>query len=156
MYALWSRGIGKSQLALQYAQRAYAQGRYSHVFYIIGSTAGHIRDGLAHILRLVQTSDYTRAKRVEAQKALWWLDNADHVIAWLLILDRAAPGSVEYLRTNLPRKNLHGSILFATQSEVVVEALAHKDGRNAVLKVGPLDHVDAVQLLLLKKSDGEC
>ncbi|KZP21285.1 hypothetical protein FIBSPDRAFT_860739 [Athelia psychrophila] len=55
-------GVGKSQLALQYAERAYAQGRYLHVFYITASTAGHIRDGLAHILCLVQKPDYTRTK----------------------------------------------------------------------------------------------
>lgn len=87
---------------------------------------------------------------MEAQEALRWLDNADPAIAWLLIVDRAALGSVEYLWTHLPRKNSHGNILFATQSEAVAEALADENGRDAVLKIGPLDHVDVVRLLLLK------
>lgn len=46
-------GIGKSQLALQYAERAYAQERYSHIFYISAASADHIREGLLHILRLL-------------------------------------------------------------------------------------------------------
>lgn len=64
---------------------------------------------------------------MEAQEALRWLDNADPAIAWLLIVDRAVLGSVEYLWTHLPRKNSHGNILFATQSEAVAEALADEN-----------------------------
>lgn len=61
----------------------------------------------------------------------------------MLIVDRAA-------RTHLPQKNPYGHILFTAQSEAVAEALSDEIGRDAVLKIRPLDRVDAVQLLLRK------
>ncbi|KZP30772.1 hypothetical protein FIBSPDRAFT_1038026 [Athelia psychrophila] len=142
-------GVGKSQLALQFAEDAYAQGRYSHVFHISASSPDQIREGLAHVLRLVQPSDYNCAGSVEAHEARRWLEDAHPGIAWLLILDSAVLNSVNYLRAHLPRKNMDGDILFVAQSEAVAKALAD-EGRSTVLNVGPLAWNDAVQLLLEK------
>ncbi|KZP30757.1 hypothetical protein FIBSPDRAFT_926218 [Athelia psychrophila] len=149
-YALCgAAGIGKSQLALQYAECAYTQRRYSHVFHISAASTGHIRKGLAHMLRLVQPSDYVCAKSTEAHEARRWLEDAHSDIVWLLIVDSAVLDSVNYLRTHLPRKSMAGDILFVSQSEAVANALAD-EGHGTVLEVGPLDLDDAVQLLLKK------
>ncbi|KZP30774.1 hypothetical protein FIBSPDRAFT_1038027 [Athelia psychrophila] len=149
-YALWgAAGIGKSQLALQYAERAYAQGRYSHVFHISASSTDHIRRGLAHILRLVQPSDYACAASIEAQEARRWLEDTHPDVLWLLIVDSAVLDSVNYLRTHLPRRNQGGDILFVAQSEAVAKALAD-ESHGTVLEVGPLAQDDAVQLLFKK------
>ncbi|KZP04795.1 hypothetical protein FIBSPDRAFT_679418, partial [Athelia psychrophila] len=90
-------GIGKSQLALQYAESAYAQGRYSHVFHISSESADHIREGLAHMLHLLQPSDYVCPPSVAAHEARRWLEDAQPEITWLLIVDDVVLDSVDYL-----------------------------------------------------------
>ncbi|KZP22774.1 hypothetical protein FIBSPDRAFT_716751, partial [Athelia psychrophila] len=142
-------GIGKSQLALQYADRAYARGRYSHVFHMIASSADQIHKGLVHMLHLMQPSDYACAESIEAYEARRWLEDAHPGIVWLLIVDSAVLDSVNYLRTCLPRRNRGGDILFVAQSEAVAKALAD-EGHDTVLEVGLLAQDDAVQLLLKK------
>ncbi|KAF7973687.1 hypothetical protein HWV62_14684 [Athelia sp. TMB] len=152
-YALCGEaGIGKSQLALRYADDAYAQKRYSHVFYLSAANADAIREGLALILRRVWPSNYVCAEIMEAQEALRWLEDVDPAIAWLLIVDRAGLELVDLLQAHLPRHNQRGDILFATQSHRVAEALAGE----RVLSIGPLAWDDAIQLLLRKAGVDEC
>lgn len=141
-------GIGKTQLALHYAQCAYAQERYSQVFNISASSAEQVREGLALVLRLTQPSDYVCAESVEVYEARRRLEEAQSHIRWLLIVDSAVLDSVNYLRTHLPQKNMCGDILFVTQSEAVASALV--DDSNRVVEVGPLTCDDAVQLLFKK------
>lgn len=152
-YALYGEaGIGKSQLALRYADDAYAQKRYSHVFYLSAASADDIREGLALILRRVWPSNYVCAEIMEVQEALRWLENVDSPIAWLLIVDRAGLEIVDFLQAHLPRHNFQGDILFVTQSHRVAEALAGE----RVFSIGALAQDDAVRLLLRKTGVEEC
>lgn len=146
-YALsGTAGIGKTQLAFQYAERAYAQERYSHIFYISASSVHRIRKGLKYVLCSVQPSDYVCPKSLRTHEARRWLENEHLDIKWLLIVDSAVAQTVNYLRSHLPRTNLHGDVLIAAQSGAVTEALVD-EGHGVVLEVGPLAVDDAVQLL---------
>ncbi|KAF7978772.1 hypothetical protein HWV62_44812 [Athelia sp. TMB] len=138
--------IGKSQLALRYAEMTYAEREYTHVFYMSATSADDIRSGMERILRLVKPSDYVCPQSIETQEALRWLEDADPTIAWLIVIDHVALESVDLLQTHLPRRNTRGDLLFTTQSQRVAEALADK----SVLKLGSLTRDNAIKLLLQK------
>ena len=138
--------IGKSQLALRYAETSYAEQGYTHVFYMSAASADDIRGGMERILRLVKPSDYVCPSNIETQEALRWLEDADPTIAWLIVIDHVALESVDLLQTHLPRRNIRGDLLFVTQSQRVAEALAD----DTILKLGSLTQDSAIKLLLQK------
>ncbi|KZP30776.1 hypothetical protein FIBSPDRAFT_945703 [Athelia psychrophila] len=139
-YAVYGdAGIGKTQLALQFAKVEYAKNTYSHIFYISGTDA---RQGLENVLDIIHPSDIAH---LHSQGGLYqvqrWLEEPPPEVSWLLIIDRVTKASVNFLKANLPSKG--GRILITTQSQDVAEAF----GGTAV-ELGPLAVDDAVGLLL--------
>jgi hypothetical protein len=143
-------GLGKTQLALQFAKSAYEDRRYSLIFWISATTIDKLNDGFANILNLIRHPRQhllvdQRSKLTEARR---WLEDSTSV-TWLLVLDNVDVSTVKFIRNNLPRRNQRGNILFTTRTAGVASALSYAAGQeHQVLELGPLDVEDAVKLLL--------
>jgi hypothetical protein len=143
-------GLGKTQLALQFAKSSYIHGCYSLIFWISAATIDKLNNGFVKILDLIQhparfylpnqTSRLTEARR--------WLE-ASTSISWLLVLDNVDVSTLDFIRENLPRQNRQGNILFTTRTPDVASVLSSVAGQqHEVLELGFPDSRDAVGLLL--------
>jgi hypothetical protein len=143
-------GLGKTQLALQFAKSSYIRGRYSLVFWISAATIDKLNTGFVKILDLIQhparfylsnqTSRLTEARR--------WLE-ASASISWLLVLDNVDVSTLDFIRENLPRQNRQGNILFTTRTLDVASVLSSVAGQqHQVLELGFPDARDAIGLFL--------
>jgi hypothetical protein len=140
-------GIGKTQLALQYAKLAFDRGRYSHIFWIQATTVEKLNLGLTKILGLVGHIDRDHQdQNVKLRSARLWLESPDKdEVDWLIVFDNVARETVEFLRTNLPRQNVRGNVIFTTRTRDVAEILV--TGRqDFILELGALDLPTAIQL----------
>jgi tetratricopeptide (TPR) repeat protein len=126
-------GMGKTQLALQYAMRSYLRQVYPIIFWISGATVEKLNKGLTKVLTLVghpdrdhpeQTTRLTLARR--------WLEEsgASGSGKWLLIFDNVAQEAVGFLKEHLPRKNLTGNILFTTRTPGAAETVTAVAGQQ--------------------------
>jgi hypothetical protein len=147
-------GLGKTQLALQFAKSSYSRGRYSSIFWISGTTVDKLHSGFLKILHLVrhperphigdQSSKLTEARR--------WLEHSG-AATWLLVLDNVDIGTLDFIRENLPRQNRRGNIIFTTRTSGVASALSHAAGKqHHLLELELPNAQDAVNLLLREGS----
>jgi hypothetical protein len=145
-------GLGKTQLALQYAATSYQRQRYSLIFWISGATVEKLNQGLAEVLNLVdhpgrdhpvQSTRLTYARR-------WFEECAViHRTTWLLVLDNVTHEAVPFLREHLPHKNSMGNILLTTRTRAVAEAVVSVAGQQQqVFELLAPGINDAVTLLL--------
>jgi hypothetical protein len=143
-------GLGKTQLALQFAKSSYKDGRYSLIFWMSGTTIDKLNDGFANILNLIRHPRQhllvdQRSKLIEARR---WLEDSTS-LTWLLVLDNVDVSTLDFIRNNLPRQNRRGNILFTTRTVDVASALSYAAGQQQeVLELGLPDAQDAVDLLL--------
>lgn len=145
-------GLGKTQLALKYAQSSFERQRYTSVFWISAATIEKISQGFAAILDLLglpgQYHPDQNAKLIAARR---WLEGTGSEITsqWLLVLDNADGQALDFLRDFLRRHNSKGNILLTTRSESLAETLAGAAGqRHTCLELKPPDLGDAITLLL--------
>jgi hypothetical protein len=143
-------GLGKTQLALQFAKSSYNDGRYSLIFWMSGTTIDKLNDGFANILNLIRHPGRhllvdQRSKLTEARR---WLEDSTS-LSWLLVLDNVDVSTLDFIRNNLPRQNRRGNILFTTRTINIASALSYAAGQqHQVLELGLPDVQDAVKLLL--------
>jgi hypothetical protein len=142
-------GLGKSQLALQFAKSSFDQQRYSLVMWISATNIEKLNQGFANLLHLVSHPDRFRSEhsgRLTAARR--WLEESGPT-NWLLVLDNVDRETLGFLREHLPRKNGRGSILFTTRTESVAKALASVAGeQRAVFELQLPNTQDAARLLL--------
>jgi tetratricopeptide (TPR) repeat protein len=142
-------GLGKTQLALQFANSAYENGRYSLIFWISAATTEKLNNGFVKILDLIrhparlyladQSSRLTEARR--------WLEDSDS--NWLLVLDNVDANTLDFIRENLPHRNRRGNIFFTTRTADVASTLSNAAGKkHQVLELELPDAQDAIDLLL--------
>jgi transcriptional regulator with XRE-family HTH domain len=106
-------GIGKTQIAVEYAYRAREQGSYTHIFWINASseeTALTSFAALADLLPICEEID--RGRRAAA--AIRWLELCEQ--RWLLIFDSA--DDLSFIPAYLPSRG-NGSVLFTTRASAV-------------------------------------
>jgi tetratricopeptide (TPR) repeat protein len=106
-------GIGKTQLALEYAHRCYPH-IYQCVFFVNAADKATLEAGylsLAHLLQLPEKNEREVDRIVQAVKI--WLEEHPR---WLLILDNA--DDLELARSYLPTRP-RGHILLTTRSQIV-------------------------------------
>jgi NB-ARC domain len=124
-------GIGKTQLALRFASQSFDQQRYSHVFWMSGTTVEKLNQGFNDLLTLVAHPDRSnlgdQSARLKAARR--WLEDAIS-ISWLLVLDNVDPTVVRFLQEHLPRKNQQGKILLTTRTDDVATALTRTAGKQ--------------------------
>lgn len=132
-------GVGKTQTAIEYAYRARAQGRYTHILWISAASEEAVLDSFAALTELVpalkrgaESDQYALVKQ-----ALRWLEQCQE--PWLLIYDNA--DEISFLPAYLPRSD-QGSILFTTRSSAIgglapsleVDALPLEEGIHLLLR----------------------
>jgi hypothetical protein len=147
-YAIYGRaGLGKTQLASQYAERSYPK-QYSVIFWISGATVENLNQGFTNILTLIGHPDGDHLGQTQSARlalARRWLEESGS-IKWLLIVDNIAQEAVSFLREHLPRKNSLGNILLTTRAALIAEAVA---GRwHQVLELHDPEPGDAAKQLL--------
>jgi transcriptional regulator with XRE-family HTH domain len=109
-------GIGKTQIAVEYAYRAHAQERYTHILWITAANSESILTSfleLANHLPDFITKDETDQRKLVAA-IIGWLEECEQ--PWLLIFDNADEPSL--VQPYLPRRG-NGSILLTTRASAV-------------------------------------
>jgi NB-ARC domain len=139
-------GIGKSQLLLRYAVKSFEGDRYSHVFWTSASSVEKLTNGLCKILNLVHPDRSIQDQSIKLTAARSWLEECPY--NWLLIVDNVDTSTLNFLRTNFPRRNSRGNVLFSTRTVVVAKALLDMARfPHSILQLHALDVRDATSLL---------
>ncbi|HEU5374102.1 MAG TPA: FxSxx-COOH system tetratricopeptide repeat protein [Ktedonobacteraceae bacterium] len=131
-------GIGKTQIAVEYAYRAREQGHYTHIFWINAASEEAL---LASFQMLAEQLPNCAARDEQDQRkliaaVLRWLEQCQE--RWLLIVDNADDLSI--VQPCLPQQG-QGSILLTTRAHAV-GALAH------AIEVDTMGLVEGTQFLL--------
>ena len=115
--ALWGMpGIGKSQLALTYAQREFSSFTYDLIIWISGTTAEKIVDGLTSALNLLGLPARAEPDAEARLNALrrWLEQSADlGCERWLIIVDNLDSSAVQVGKRNtksIQRNKSHASL----------------------------------------------
>jgi tetratricopeptide (TPR) repeat protein len=109
-------GIGKTQIALEYAYRSWDTGRYDHILWINAANEEVLFASFASLAELLlafpATKETDRLMLVKAMKS--WLEQCEQ--RWLLIFDNA--DDISFVHDFLPRQG-KGSILLTTRAHAV-------------------------------------
>ena len=137
-------GVGKTQIALEYAYRAYEQGRYTHTIWLNAASEGAIIASLLALAELAQVSETDQSKQVAA--IIRWLEACAQ--PWLLIVDNA--DELSFLPSYLPTRG-NGHILLTTRASAVgelapsieVDCMSLMEGRQLLLRRAQREGSDA-------------
>jgi tetratricopeptide (TPR) repeat protein len=135
-------GIGKTQIAVEFAYRSRASGRFKHTFWVNAANEETILASfveLAGILPELSATNVTdQRKLVEAVKR--WLE--DRQQSWLLIFDNVDNiDNLPALREYLPQRG-NGSVLLTTRANAVgslatsieVDTMGWREGTDLLLR----------------------
>jgi hypothetical protein len=143
-------GLGKTQLALQFAVLAKKENRYPYVFWVSATSIGKVtRDftKLGHLLRL--SGHYILDQAAQLTNVRSWLEDTAVTRTWLVILDDVTQETIDVLREDiLPRRNCQGRILFTTRTEKVAKSLVKVLGATSEIPLQGLCIDDSVKMLL--------
>ena len=132
-------GIGKTQIALEYAYRSREQSRYTHTLWINAAAEETVITSFMEIAELLpsfsEKDETDQQKLVEAIKH--WLEQCEQ--PWLLIFDNG--DDLSLVHKYLPRQG-NGSILLTTRAQAVgslatsveVEAMGLLEGTQLLLR----------------------
>ncbi|RMZ89960.1 hypothetical protein DV736_g2790, partial [Chaetothyriales sp. CBS 134916] len=150
-------GIGKSQLAIEFAHRVDERVTRVWVFWVHASTQARVEEGFRAIADAVKLPGREEPKANIPHLLYDWLSQ-DRNGQWIMILDSADDADVFYgaavtldskpLASYLPQSR-NGSILVTTRNKDLARRLT---GYNGIIEVGTM--VEAEALLLLKKKLG--
>ncbi|KZP20011.1 TPR-like protein, partial [Athelia psychrophila] len=154
-YAVWGMpGLGKSQLALKYANTSFRAGRHTHIIWISATTVEKVNQGLAGVLDLLQHPDRhhpDQAARITAARLCLEHSEQHGFLKWLIIFDDVTVATVPFLRESLPRQNSHGSILFTTRTADIAQAMTSVAGeQHPVHRLNALSLEQSTALLLTR------
>src|SRR3989440_750237 len=131
-------GVGKTQIAVEYAYRAHEQGRYTHTIWINAASEEAILTSFVALIdflpALAADSETDQRKLVAA--IIRWLEECAQ--PWLLIVDNA--DDLSMVQPFLPARG-NGSILLTTRANAV-GALASS------IEVDCMSLIEGTQLLL--------
>jgi NB-ARC domain len=141
--ALWGiPGVGKSQIALCFAERRWDQ--YTHIFYVHATSSASIVADYRKIalrLKLQRPDEYQDpAKDHEVVELVkMWLSERS---TWLMIFDNALEPAIVCSYTPVEGS---GDMIFTTRSQISAETFV---GRSSVLEVPPMPSDEGVELAL--------
>jgi NB-ARC domain len=142
-------GLGKTQLALQFAKSSFDKRRYSLVFWISATNLEKLNQGFTDLLNLVNHPNrFLPDQRARLTAARRWLEDSGSV-HWLMVLDNVDFDTLGFLRDHLPRTNKRGSILCTTRTERVARAVASAAGQQHTVYELRLPEVRVAAELLL-------
>lgn len=147
-------GVGKSQLALEYAYRSYKN--YSAVIWVSAKSASILLGDLITVAKTIRPSgDDTNVQSVSPDSNEWIQSNKEARVAkilvkswlskpdndeWLLILDGADDYKWNDLKEIIPLAP-HGKVIITTQNSEL------KRFASGEVLVGPMNQQDALDLL---------
>ncbi|KXX76355.1 Kinesin light chain [Madurella mycetomatis] len=151
-------GVGKSQLAIEYAHRIAERGADTWVFWVYAGTQARVEEGFRTIADTVKLPSRNQPKADIPQLVYRWLSN-ERNSRWVMILDSADDPDVFYNPTSgdtrnkrpfatcLPQSH-NGSTIITTRNKELAVKLT---GRHQnIIEVGPMAQTDALTLLQKK------
>jgi NB-ARC domain len=144
-------GVGKSELALRFAQLMSNNNEYAYVMWISASTIEKLTQGvdsLIDLLNLPYLSDIDQKARLLAVRR--WLETHDDKPSgrWLMIFDNVQKSVLDTLRDLIPRTHDGGSIIFTTKNEQIASILAsHGTHQHKILELEPPNPDEAATFL---------
>ena len=152
--AIWGMpGIGKSQLAVAYAQREFLRPNYDLVIWLSGATPEKLVEGLTDALILIEHPAKAEADTKAKSNALQrWLEQCADVGCerWLIIVDNLGASAVPALRQNLPKSAQRGDVLITTRREDVAKSMLRDFGKS--VEILALSADDSAALLFERAS----
>ncbi|KAI0968709.1 P-loop containing nucleoside triphosphate hydrolase protein [Xylaria arbuscula] len=164
-------GVGKSQLAIEYAyrvrDRAVQENQEVWVFWVHAETLARVEEGFKSIADAVKIPGRNQPTADIPQLVYQWLQNERNG-QWLMVLDSADNIEVFYytqamagqtaserekkpMSAYLPQSS-NGSILVTTRNRDLAYRLT---GRyNDIIDVGPMDQEHAIALLAIRLKEG--
>ncbi|UKZ53353.1 hypothetical protein TrVGV298_007145 [Trichoderma virens] len=152
-------GVGKSQLAIEFAHRIAGERNDIWVFWIHAATQARVEEGFRNIADAVKLAGRDQPTANIPLLVQKWLSNEPNG-RWIIILDSADNSEVLYSsnRTGHDQRSLaayipqsrNGSIVLTTRSRDLASKLT--GGYKNIIDVGPMTEADAVALL--KKKTG--
>ncbi|KAK3938526.1 P-loop containing nucleoside triphosphate hydrolase protein [Diplogelasinospora grovesii] len=149
-------GVGKSQLAIEFAHRIAAGPADTWVFWVHAGTQARVEEGFTAIAHAVKLAGRNQPKANIPQLVYGWLSNEGNG-RWMIILDSADDRDVFYgvssdregqpLAKYLPQSR-NGSIIVTTRDKDLAFRLTGNH-RN-IIEVGPMSQADALTLLQKK------
>ncbi|KAK3387984.1 P-loop containing nucleoside triphosphate hydrolase protein [Podospora didyma] len=154
-------GVGKSQLAIEYAHRIAEQQPDKWVFWVHAGTQARVEEGFRTIADAVKLPGRNQPKADIPQLMYSWLSNERNG-RWIMILDSADDRDVLYnansspsptssdaydrrsFATYLPQSR-NGSIIVTTRNRDLAFKLTGR--RQNMIDVGPMAQTDALTLL---------
>ncbi|KAJ9130676.1 Kinesin light chain [Pleurostoma richardsiae] len=149
-------GVGKSQLAIEFAYRIAEEEKETWVFWVHAGTRARVEEGFRAIADVVKLPGREQPTADLPQLVYAWLSHEKNG-RWVMILDSADDRAVfeaevannKPLRSYLPQSR-NGSILLTTRDKDLARRLVGEE-RN-IIQVGAMMQTDA--LLLLEKRLG--
>ncbi|EAQ93491.1 hypothetical protein CHGG_01726 [Chaetomium globosum CBS 148.51] len=146
-------GVGKSQLAIEYAHRIAAGHLDRWVFWVHAGTQARVEEGFRKIADNVKLPGRNQPGADIPQLVYGWLSNERNG-RWIIILDSADDRNVFYSSDNvcnrkpfadfLPQSR-NGSIIITTRNKDLASRLTGR--RQNIIEVGPMVQMDALTLL---------
>ncbi|KAL7935608.1 P-loop containing nucleoside triphosphate hydrolase protein [Trichoderma chlorosporum] len=147
-------GVGKSQLAIEFAHRIAEAHDDIWVFWIYAATQARVQEGFRMIADAVKLPGRDEQKADIPLLVQNWLSNERNG-RWIIILDSADNSEILYglnqsdpdqrpLSTYFPQSR-NGSILLTTRSKKLASKLT--GGYNDIIEVQPMTETDALNLL---------
>ena len=146
-------GVGKSQLAIEYAYRIAAGHLDRWVFWVHAGAQARVEEGFRTIANTVKMPGRNHPKADIPQLVYGWLSNERNG-RWIIILDSADDRNVFYssddVRNRKPfvdflPQSRNGSIIITTRNKDLASRLT---GRHQnIIEVGPMVQMDALTLL---------
>ncbi|KAK3340124.1 P-loop containing nucleoside triphosphate hydrolase protein, partial [Neurospora tetraspora] len=147
-------GVGKSQLAIEFAHRIAARHPDTWVFWVHAGTQARVDEGFRAIADAAELPGRNDPKANITQLVYGWLCNERNG-KWVMVLDSADDPDVFFgaerrpLADYLPQSP-HGSLLVTTRDKYLASRLV--GGYKNTIEIGPMAQSDA--LLLLEKKLG--
>ncbi len=153
-------GVGKSQLAIEYAHRRAAKSTDTWVFWVHAATRARVEEGFRTIADAAKLAGRKQPQADIPQLVYSWLSNERNG-GWVMVLDSADDSDVFYktsegapdkkpLAAYLPQSR-NGCILVTTRDRDLARRLTGSDMNT--MDVGPMEQAEAM-LLLEKKIGG--
>ncbi|KAK4186675.1 kinesin light chain, partial [Podospora australis] len=148
-------GVGKSQLAIEFAHRIAVEQPSKWVFWVHAGTLARIEEGFITIANTVKLPGRNQPKANIPQLVYGWLSNEQNG-KWTMILDSADDGNLFYALASSGACNEHlfakflpqsrnGSIIITTRNRYLADRLTGRP--KNIIEVGPMTQTDSITLL---------
>lgn len=132
-------GVGKTQLALNFATLAFQNGQYPYVFWVSAASVEKLSEDVSKIVDLLHLPGWhtlDRASKLVAARG--WLEDSTTAKSWLVVLDNVSEETVTImLRDFLPRQNYKGRILMTTRMATITDRFFASGGSSELALQSP-------------------